>query len=512
MAQPVVEIGTGKVQGITDDGVHIFKGIPYGAPTGGKNRFMPPQPAKPWAGIKETINFGSACWQASEGNVRMGYWGANGVDAMSEDCLFLNVWTKGLNDNRKRPVMVWIHGGGYRTGSANQAPFYDGAMLAKTYDVVVVSINHRLNVFGYLHLTDILGEQYASSGNNGMLDIVQALKWVRDNISIFGGNPGNVLIFGESGGGAKVSTLLGMPSAKGLFHRAVIQSGPSLRAQTREDATRNAKEFLDIARITPARVNQLHDNRADNIFYAYMAMVRNANRPNAELGPVCDGQIIPVQPFDPVAAPTAADVPVIVGCNRDETAFMLMRDPMFGQFDEKTMRQRVIGTLAQRIGDKGLEEKADKLIAGYRKTRPGSTPHDILVAVGSDRMRIASVRLAERKTAAGKPAYMYLFTWESLVWRGRLKSAHSFEIPFVFNYIHDPTVTFLGDKPERFKLAETMSGAWTTFANSGDPNHKGMINWPIYDAAKRATMIFNYECKIENDPFAEERKLWDGII
>jgi para-nitrobenzyl esterase len=276
----------------------------------------------------------------------MGYWGANGVDAISEDCLFLNVWSKGLNDNRKRPVMVWIHGGGYRTGSANQTPFYDGTMLAKTYDVVVVSINHRLNVFGYLHLADIFGEQYASSGNNGMLDIVQALKWVRDNIAIFGGNPGNVLIFGESGGGAKVSTLLGMPSAKGLFHRAVIQSGPSLRAQTREDATPNAKEFLDIARITPARVNQLHDNRADNIFYAYMAIVRNANRPNAELGPVCDGQIIPVQPFDPVAAPTAAGVPVIVGCNRDETAFMLMRDPMFGQFDEKTMRLRVIGTLA----------------------------------------------------------------------------------------------------------------------------------------------------------------------
>ncbi|MDO9333773.1 MAG: carboxylesterase/lipase family protein [Dehalococcoidales bacterium] len=512
MAEPIVEITNGKVQGTTEDGIHVFKGIPYGAPTSGKNRFMPPQPAKPWAGIRDATRYGNACWQPSEGNVRMGYWGANGVDSMSEDCLFLNVWTKGLKDNGKRPVMVWIHGGGYRTGSANQAPFYNGAMLAKTYDVVVVSVNHRLNVFGYLYLAEIFGERYAASGNNGMLDLVEALKWVRDNIAQFGGNPGNVLIFGESGGGAKVSTLLAMPSAKGLFHRAVIQSGPSLRSQNPEDATRNAREFLDVVRITPERINQLHDNRADNIFYAYMAMSRSADRAGAEMGPVCDGKIIPVHPFDPVAAPTAANVPVIVGCNRDETAFMLMRDPLFGKFDEATMRQRVIATLAQRTSSKAVADMADNLIAGYRRTRPGATPHDILVAVGSDRMRIASIRLAERKAAGGVPAYMYLFTWESLAWRGRLKSAHSFEIPFVFNYMHDPTVTFLGDKPERFKLAETMSGAWTTFAKSGDPNHKGMIKWPTYDKEKRATVIFNTECRIENDPFSEERKLWDGII
>lgn len=513
MKEPAVETVYGKVRGITTDGLHIFKGIHYGASTAGKNRFMPPQPPAPWSGIKDAIEYGPSCWQPPEGTTRIGFWGSTGVDAMSEDCLVLNVWTRGLKDNKKRPVLVWIHGGGFRTESANHTPFYSGAELAKTYDVVVVSVNHRLGIFGYLHLGEIFGERYTSSGNAGMLDLVEALKWVRDNIAQFGGDPGNVMIFGESGGGAKVSTLLAMPASKGLFHRAVIQSGPGLRGKTSEDATRAAKEFLDVVHVTPARIDWLHEMKAYVIYLAWMSLSQGAERAGGEMSPVVDGEVLPVHPFDPVAAPTAADVPVIVGTNKDEWLFMMMRDPKFGQYDEETMRQRVIAALSQRLNDKVAVERADDLIAGYRRTRPGATPHDILAAIGSDRMRIASIRLAERKGAAGKaPAYMYLFTWESEVSRGRLKSAHSFEIPFVFNYMNDPSVLFLGDKPERLKLAAAMSGAWTTFAASGNPNHKGIPQWPAYNSEKRPTMMFNIESKVENDPFSEERKLWEGII
>lgn len=217
MLNPVVETKYGKVQGRTEDGVQSFKGIPYGAPTNGKNRFKPPIPPKPWTGVREATEFGPAAWQPSEGRIRDTYWGFSGMDAMSEDCLVLNVWTQGLKDNKKRPVMVWLHGGGFTAGSSSIHMTYYGKALAKTHDVVVVSVNHRLGIFGYLHLSEIFGEEYASSGNGGMLDIVEALKWVRDNISNFGGNPSNVMIFGESGGGAKVCTLMAMPEAKGLF-------------------------------------------------------------------------------------------------------------------------------------------------------------------------------------------------------------------------------------------------------------------------------------------------------
>jgi para-nitrobenzyl esterase len=512
MANPIVETVYGKVQGITEDGLHIFKGIHYGASTAGKNRFMPPQPPKPWAGIKEVTEYGPSCWQPPEGVTRMGFWGATGVESMSEDCLVLNVWTKGLKDNGKRPVLVWIHGGGFRTESANHAPFYNGASLAKTYDVVVVSVNHRLGVFGYLHLGEIFGEQYATSGNNGMLDLVEALKWVRDNIAQFGGNPGNVMIFGESGGGAKVSTLMAMPAAKGLFHRAIVQSGPGLRVKTSEDATLCAREFLNVVHVTPQRTNWLHETKAYVIYLAWMSLSQGAERAGGDMSPVVDGKIIPAHPFDPVAPPTAANVPLVIGTNKDEWLFMMMRDPLFGKYDEAQMRQRVVSTLSQRLSDKVATDRADDLIAGYRRTRPGATPHDILAAIGSDRMRIASVRLAERKAAGGSaPVYMYLFTWESEVSRGQLKSAHSFEIPFVFNYMNDPSILFLGNRPERLKLAAAMSGAWVAFAKSGDPNHTGLAKWPTYNTNDRATMMFNIESKVENDPFGEERKLWEGI-
>ena len=515
MTDTNVEISLGKLRGTAENGVHAFKGIPYGGPTGGPNRFMPPTLPEPWSGVRDAIRFGPSSWQALEYITRIGILGAVGIDSMSEDCLVLNVWTRGLKDGGKRPVMVWIHGGGFFSGSGDQMPCYEGASLAGTGDVVVVSVNHRLGAFGFLHLGELAGEKYAGSGNAGILDLVAALEWVRDNIETFGGDPGNVTIFGESGGGAKVSSLLAMPSAKGLFHRAIIQSGPGLRALTPEDATRYAEEFLQVTGYKRDQIDVLQQMRADGIYAAWMLAAKKAAIPGMPRGgnfaPVVDGQILPVHPFDPVAAPTGAQVPVIIGTNRDEMTFMLMRDPQFGKYDEETMRQRIIDSLQARTSDKLPLDRVDDLIATYRSSRPGATPHDILVAVTSDRMRVASIRLAERKAAGGPaPVFMYLFTWESPAMRGSLKSCHTLEIPFVFNNVEP--VRILGDAPVRLTLAEKMSGAWIAFARNGDPNHEGLKNWPPYSAENRATMIFNDPCRVELDPGSNERKAWEGIV
>jgi para-nitrobenzyl esterase len=513
VTNPIIETKYGKVQGVTEYGVHSFKGIPYGAPTNGKSRFKPPIPPKPWAGVREATEYGPAAWQPSEGRIRDTYWGFSGMDAMSEDCLILNVWTQGLKDNGKRPVMVWLHGGGFTAGASSIHMTYSGLPMAKTHDVVVLSINHRLGIFGYLYLAEILGEEYASSGNAGMLDIVEALKWVRDNISNFGGDPGNVTIFGESGGGAKVCTLMAMPEAKGLFNRAVVQSGPSLKLRTSEDATLGAREFLDVIRINPARSYELPLMHADTIFYAWQSLARIPGAMGYATVPVVDGKHIPVHPFSPVQAPTGVNVPLIIGTNKDEATVLNERDPKFGNIDDAEMRKRVAGIFAQntRSEMKSDKEKIEHLIEGYKQTRPKATPWDILMAISTDRMRLTSIKLAERKSVGPAPAYMYLFTCESPVWRGRLKAGHGNEIPFVFNNM-DPVIRLTGDDPRRLTLGDNMSGAWTTFARTGKPNYKGLPEWPAYNVEKRATMVFDFESKVVNDPFAEERKLWDGII
>ena len=515
MPDIIIETSSGRLRGTSENGIHAFKGIPYGGPTGGANRFLPPVPAEPWSGVRDATSFGPACWQAQEYLTRIGIFGAVGIDAMSEDCLALNVWTPAVKDGSKRPVMFWIHGGGFFEGSGDHFPSYDGASLARSGDVVVVTVNHRLGVFGFLHLEGLAGEKYAGSGNAGMLDLVAALTWVRDNIETFGGDPGKVMIFGESGGGAKVSTLLAMPSAQGLFHRAVVQSGPGLRALSREDAAKMAAEFLDITG-NRDRIERLHAMRSDTIWAAWMVMAKPPAIPGmprgGEFAPVVDDASLPAHPFDPVAAPTAANVPLMIGTNKDEMTFMLMRDPEFGKYDEATMRARLVDTLKSRLSDNLDTSRVDDLIAAYRRSRPGATPHDLLVAITTDRMRVASIRLAERKAAGGPaPAFMYQFTWESPAMRGRLKSCHALEIPFVFNNV-DPTVRAIGDAPERIALAKAMSQAWIAFARSGDPSHQGLPQWPAYDAKTRATMIFNQECRVQNDPAGQERKAWDGIL
>ena len=512
MTATTVEIASGKLRGITDDGIHSFKGIPYGGPTGGPNRFLPPVPPEPWTGIKDVTRYGQSCWQPPDVTPAAYHMlGALGIGQMGEDCLVLNVWTPGLNDRGKRPVMVWLHGGGFFAGSGDHAPFFDGASLARTGDVVVVSVNHRLGIFGYLYLEELAGEKYAGSGNAGMLDIVQALRWVRDNIAIFGGDPGNVMIFGESGGGAKVSVLMAMPAANGLFHRAVTQSGPGVREHTTEDASRTAQDILGAFGLKPKQVSVLHQMRADMIYSAWAALKPLAGLPMGHFAPVVDGKVLPAHPYDPIAAPSGANVPLMIGTTKDETTFMMMRDPQFGKYDEAAMRESLIARMGDKAGIVVPVEKLDGLIMAYHRTRPSATPSDILVAITTDRMRIGSIRVAERKTAGGPaPVFMYLFAWQSPFLGGKLGTPHTMEIPFVFNNV-EPPIGILGNKQDRFALAAKVSGAWLAFARSGDPNHKGLPHWPAYTTEKRATMIFDTECRIYEDPYSEERRAWNGI-
>jgi para-nitrobenzyl esterase len=404
--------------------------------------------------------------------------------------------------------MVWLHGRGFAAGAGSETQ-YNGANLAKRGDVVVVTINHRLNVFGYLYLADIAGKEYAGSGIAGMLDAVLALEWVRDNIEAFGGDAGKVMIFGESGGGSKVSKMLAMPSAKGLFNRAVIQSGPGLRGVEAKEATDTAERLLAELGLKTNQIDKLQQIPAQQLLDAVKKLPENTR--DAVMGtptgaimrfaPVVDGHYLPVHPFDPVAAPTAADVPLLIGTTRDESATFMAADPRRRRLTESELRQRLAPVLGDRL---------DKILGVYKRTRPEATPWDLLIGITTERFRLASVQLAERKAAGGSaPVFMYLFTYQSDFLGGLFKAGHCLEIPFVFDHVDDVPMT--GSRPDRYELATSMSEAWSAFARKGDPNHPGIPKWVPYTAKNRATMLFDVPCRIEIDPYREELDAWKGF-
>ena len=473
----VVETAAGKIRGAMQDKVHAFKGVPYGASTEGSARFMPPAKPQPWTGVRDAVEFGPASPQVPSDLIPESMaQQPQGDGHGTEDCLHLNVWTPGLGSG-KRPVMVWFHGGGYSAGSANWA-MYNGGNLAAKRDVVVVTVNHRLNVFGYLYLAELGGEKYARSSNVGMLDIVASLEWVRDNIAAFGGDPGNVTVFGQSGGGGKVSTLLAMPAAKGLFHRAIAMSGSNVKGIPRDRATRGAEEFMTKLGLKPDQVDQLQKVPQPQLLQAMRAVQR------LQLGPVVDGHTLPEGPFDPGAPSITANVPLMIGSTETEVTWN--NSVNFDPLDDAA---------------------ADRLISVYKKGRPKASNLDLFFIMSTDasNFRTGTDTEADRKAALGKaPVYKYYFQWYSPVREGKLRSYHTLDIPFVFENV-DIAQSMVGSGPERYPLADKMSGAWAAFARSGNPNHKGIPQWEPFTEARRATMIFNNECKAVNDPYREER-------
>ena len=481
---PVVTTVAGKLKGYVhpEEGIVTFKGIHYGENTAGIWRFKPPRAIAAWDGVKDALEYGPTCPQASK---------LGGGPYQSEDCLVLNVFTPGLAG--KRPVMVWLHGGGFSSGSGSQAG-YDGTALAKRGDVVVVTLNHRLNVFGYLGLTEIGGEEFAGSGMAGMLDIELALKWVKNNAPAFGGDPNNVTIFGESGGGVKVSTLLAMPLSKGLFHKGIIQSGPGIRGVTLDKGTESAKMLMEKLGISDIR--KLQEMPFEELLQKAFPAEGAGALSSFQFAPIVDGTYLPVHPFEPVAAPTGADIPIIIGSNKDEALLFLQRDPMRDKMTEEELISRV---------NPFLGEHVNAVLAAYKKSRPGATPWDLFIAVSTERFRLGSIILAERKVAAGTaPVYMYLFDFEI---SDRFKAAHAMEIPFVFNHASKRS-------PEREDVAtlETLiSEAWIAFARTGNPNRPGAPDWPAYTTPNRATMVFDTESRVVNDPRGEEWRAWKNV-
>lgn len=489
----VVETTAGKIRGVADQAIISFLGIPYGAATGGYNRFRPPFKPEPWAGVRDALKYGNSSPHPPTNSEPPS-------EPESEDCLYLNVWTPGVGDGRKRPVLFWCHGGGFTMGSGSETASH-GRNLAQRGDAVVITINHRLGPFGYFYLEALVGEEYALSGNIGMLDLVAGLEWVRDNITAFGGDPGNVTIFGESGGGAKVSALMAMPSAVGLFHRAIAQSGPGLRMTAREKAIENADKVLHALGISSHNCERLHSLTVAEIFEANAKVNRDVRRGWA---PVVDGHVLPQNPFDPAAPAISAHVPLMIGSNKDEATGFFLADPNVMELDEAGLRTRVTGMAG---------ERTDALIAVYRRVHPEATPSDLFLAIASDwMMRMNSITVAERKQAQhAAPVFMYLFTWETPILSGRLKSCHTLEIPFVFDNVAR-CENLTGGAPECAALAENMSEAWLAFARDGVPSYRGLPTWPAYTPEERATMIFDTVCRVASDPEGEIRQAWSGMF
>ncbi len=510
MSETTISIADGALRGYSNRGIHVFKGIPYGAPSGGARRFLPPARPEPWPGVRDATEFGPSCAQpgqvppdpAAREHLER-FFGVYGMTfeekVQSEDCLVLNVFTPALDDG-KRPVMFRIHGGGFTMGSGSWG-WHDGTNLAKRGDVVVVTVNHRLGILGYLDVGSRNGDDGATSSNAGMLDLVAALAWVRDNIATFGGDAGNVTIFGESGGGAKVSTLLGMPAARGLFHRAIVQSGPGLQARSPEAAAATADQIF--AELGTDSLEELQAMPVERLLAAQTALGRGAG-PGAAMagfGPVRDGREIPEDTADALADGSAVDVPVIIGSTRHEATLFMGAAGMnaTSTMEEDALHAQVEATLGDRT---------DELLAVYRRGSPDASALDLAVMIQSDlTMRRGSIRFAEQKVrGSSAPVFMYLLAWESPALDGWVRASHGMCVPLTMD--NCDSAPMVGDYPAARELATYMSEAWIAFARTGDPNHSELPDWPAYSTDERATMVFDVPCRVVNDPESDARRIW----
>ncbi|HET6810242.1 MAG TPA: carboxylesterase/lipase family protein [Acidimicrobiales bacterium] len=500
MVEPIVETAQGKVRGRSGEGVSAFLGIPYAAPPVGSRRFRAPEPPEAWAGVRDALAAGPVAPQLPSPLETL--LGRRELVWDEAGCLTVNVWTPAA-DGGARPVMVWVHGGAFLNGSGS-VPWYDGSRLARDHDVVVVTLNYRLGALGFLHLADVAGEGYEGSGLAGILDQVAALRWVAENAAAFGGDPGNVTVFGESAGGMSVGTLLALPAASGLFHRAVLQSGAGHNAHSREAADQVTAEFLAAAGLDSSGAAKLRDLPVEALLAAQGSIGQSYASRGLAFQPVVDGALLPARPVDGVAAGSARDVPVLVGTNLDEWNLFAAADPKMSGLDEGRLVEIVTGVFSGR--------DAGAAVAEYRRTRAGASPARILAAVTTDSaFRIPAIRLAEAQAAAGGRAWMYLFTWATPVFGGRLGSCHALEIPFVFDNLDKPGAEVFVGQDAPAPLAKAMSATWCGFAREGDPAGGPLGPWPAYEPPTRSTMVLEPGAHVEEDPMGAERALWEGI-
>lgn len=506
----IVETTAGRLRGIRANGVHQFKGVRYGEAAEGPFRFMAPQPVSAWTGIRDAASYGPSAPQHHNqmpGNFPAGpppihdvykwYWAAD--LPVGEDCLSLNVFTPSVNDNAKRPVMVWLHGGAFANGSGTARGF-DGTYLARDGDVVVVTVNHRLNIFGHLFLAPFGDERFADAGNSGMLDIVAALEWVRDNIEGFGGDPDNVTIFGESGGGAKVAYLMAMPAASGLFHRAVIQSA-GFRAIDPSGAARAADKVLRQLDIGKSNLGELANVPMDKLLDVMSTVTRSENG-NDYFRPVTDERTLFERPFHDAAPAVSADVPLLIGTCEAEATFSMTTDMRLFSLS----RDELVAE-AGRFAGIGAPE-AEQLFAAYARANPSAKPIDVYCHIRSDvHFRMGTIHAAELKVKQNAaPLYKYLFTWKSPALDGMLGATHTLEIPFVFGTV-DLTPEIVCEAPDRHEVSRQAMTYWVNFARTGNPNGDGLPHWPAYSLAQRETMLIDRVCRAVSDPHREEREL-----
>ncbi|MCP4755474.1 MAG: carboxylesterase/lipase family protein [Proteobacteria bacterium] len=504
----IVETNAGKVEGSEEDGLNIFKGIPYAAPPVGERRWLPPEATEPWSGVRPAQAFGNAAPQVKP---------VADVLAMdlraeqNEDCLYLNVYTPGL-DNAKRPVFFWIHGGGFNIGAGSQA-VYDGVNLAKHGDIVVVTINYRLGPLGFINLNEVTAGRIPATGNEGLLDQVAALVWVRDNISAFGGDPDRVTIAGESAGGMSVSTLLALPKSRGLFHQAIPQSGAASAALSPEKSRRITEHYLDLLEVSANDADKLLSTTTDKLLAAAANLIPTAAKLKLNIGgmpfqPAIDGTILPKFPLDAIAAGAADGIPILTGTILEEWKLFAPMDRKIKDLDEAGLLKRCRRLIS--------ENDAEPVVAAYRKITEQrgmeATPGDIFTMIQTDRVfRMPTVHLAETCRQRGTPAFNYLFTWTSPAFHGLLGACHALELGFVFGTYNDGnSKEFYGSGPAADALAEKVRDAWLAFVRTGDPSCDSLGQWPVY-SEKRETMMLGENCGLEIAAYEDERKAWDSV-
>jgi len=486
---PIATTTAGRIRGLSDGDIKVFKGVRYGAdPT--SRRFQPPLPPVPWTGVRDAIALGPIAPQ-----------GGGRGRPMSEDCLHLNLWTPGLRDGGKRPVLVWFHPGGYSGGTSNEVEA-DGARLSRGGNVTVVTVNHRLNVFGHLFLAEIGGEAFADSGNVGILDLILALKWVRDNVEEFGGDPRNVTIFGQSGGGAKCATLMAMPAAAGLFHRVLTMSGQQITASRVTAATHHAEQLLTALSLSRDRIHMLQS--------LPMEQLVAASRAPAYMGPVKDGRSLPRDPFDPDAPPLSAAIPMILGNTAGETRTLIGRgDPSIFELTWETLVPK-LEAHSPFMGDLDRRE----VIASYRRWYPDYSPADVFFAsTTASRSWRGQVIEADRRAAQAEAAahtWVFQFDWPTPIDGGRWGAHHGLDVPFVFDNV-GLVPEKVGTGADAARLAAQMSAMCVAFARTGRPDSPGLPSWPVYDLTRRATMVFDRTTRVVDDPRGQERRLFAPV-